>query len=281
MDARRGFAGLRVLSLESRHAAEMSKLIANFGGLPVLAPSMREVPLRSNREALRFAEDLLAGHIAVVLFLTGVGTRALSRVVETTYPRERFRAALSRAAVVARGPKSLAALRELGVPITVTVPEPNTWREILDALDQRADSLPLRGRTVAVQEYGVSNPELLDGLTKRGARVLAVPVYEWQLPEDLGPLREAVRAIIAGTIDVVLFTSSVQVRHLMEIARQMNLVEEVLRASERMVVASIGPLTSEELRAHGWRVSLEPKVSKMGFLVKESADHCAAIMATG
>ncbi len=281
MDGRRGFSGLRVLSLESRHAGEMSKLIANFGGLPVLAPSMREVPLRSNREALRFAEELLAGRIDAVIFLTGVGTRALSRVVETTYPRERFRAALSRVAVVARGPKSLAALRELGVPIALSVPEPNTWRQVLEALDQRADSLPLRGRTVAVQEYGVSNPELLDGLAQRGARVLAVPVYGWQLPADLGPLREAVRAIITGAIDVMLFTSSVQVRHLMEVARQMNLEDAVQRAGERIVVASIGPLTSEELRAHGWRVSLEPKVSKMGFLVRESADHCAALMATG
>ena len=138
-----GFGGLKVLSLESRRAPEMAKLISAAGGQPLVAPSMREVPIESNQEALRFAELLFAGGIDVIIFLTGVGTRALAKVVESRYPRERFMAALSQIPVIVRGPKPAAALRELGIPVTLAVPEPNTWRELVEALDQYADSITL------------------------------------------------------------------------------------------------------------------------------------------
>ncbi len=123
-NSKNSFAGLRVLSLESRRAAEMAKLIANNGGKPTVAPSMRETPLASNTEALDFAGRLSKSEFDIVIFLTGVGTRALTRVVETIYPVEQFTAALRKIAVVARGPKPVAALKELGVPVTVAVPEP-------------------------------------------------------------------------------------------------------------------------------------------------------------
>ena len=183
-----GFNGLRVLSLESRRATEMAKLIANYGGRPIVAPSMREVPLESNTEALAFARTLADGGFDMAIFLTGVGTRALARVVETAYPLAEFSGFLSKIPIVARGPKPVAALKELGVPVTVAVPEPNTWRELLASLDGRASSLPLKGARVALQEYGATNPDLVAGLAERGAVVTRVPVYQWALPEDVAPL---------------------------------------------------------------------------------------------
>src|SRR5258708_3831553 len=213
-NSKSGFGGLRVLSLESRRAPEMAKLIESNGGTPTVAPSMREIPLASNTEALSFARRLTEDGFDIVIFLTGVGTRALTRVVETVYPVERFVTALRKIAVVARGPKPIAALKELGVPVTVALPHTNTWRDLLRTLDEKADSLPLKGRRVAVQEYGTSNPELLAGLSQRGARVTRVPVYEWGLPEDVEPLRAAVTAIVRDEFDVILFTTGIQVNHL-------------------------------------------------------------------
>jgi len=268
-----GLAGLRVLSLESRRAPEMAKLISNYGGEAVVAPSMREVPLESNTEALAFARALAAGGFDIVIFLTGVGTRTLACVAATLYPLEQFAAALGRTAVVARGPKPVAALRELGVPVTLAVPEPNTWRDLLRALDEKADSLPLAGRRTAVQEYGAANHELLEGLATRGAEVTRVPVYQWALPEDTGPLRAAIEAIADGRIDVALFTTSIQVNHLLQVAAEMNLEEGVRRAFSRILVGSIGPVTSEELRRHELEPDFEPAHSKMGFLVNEAAQR--------
>lgn len=274
-----GLAGLRVLSLESRRAAEMAKLIESYGGRAIVAPSMREVPLESNTEALAFARELAAGGFDMVIFLTGVGTKALARVAETAYPLDEFRAALGKIAVVARGPKPVAALRELGVAATMVVPEPNTWKDVLRALDQKSESLPLQGRRVAVQEYGSPNAELLEGLAERGANVTRVPVYQWALPEDTGPLRTAVQAIARGEIDVAMFTSSIQVEHLLRIAREENLEKPMRGAFTRIALGSIGPVTSEELRERKFSVDFEPEHPKMGFLVNEAGRRAAEIIA--
>jgi uroporphyrinogen-III synthase len=276
-----GFSGLRVLALESRRAPELAKMISAYRGEPVVAPAMREVPLETNTEALAFAADLLAGKYEMVIFLTGVGTRALLAVVETKYKREDYIAALARVQIVARGPKPVAALRELGLTPAVTAPEPNTWRELLQALDAATNpssDLRLRGARVAVQEYGVSNPELLLGLRERGASVTPVPVYQWALPQDLTPLRSAVQALSNGEIDVVFFTTSVQAAHLFQIATEMHLEDLMRRGLQRAVIASIGPTTSEELRRRGIVPDLEPSHPKMGFLVKEAAEQAAELL---
>ena len=278
-----GFAGLRVLALESRRAAELAKLISTYGGEPVVAPAMREVPLDSNTEALSFAEALLAGQFDIVIFLTGVGARAVLSVAETKYPREEFVAALQRVKVIPRGPKPIAVLRELGVTHALTVPEPNTWRELLQTLDEAANSSPefrLRGARIALQEYGVSNPELISGLTERGAIVTRVPVYQWALPEDIAPMQSAIKKLAAGQIDVVLFTTGIQVAHLFQVAGEMKLDHAVREGLRRMIVGSIGPTTSEELQRKGIQPDLEPSHPKMGFLVKETADHAASILRT-
>jgi len=276
--AKSGLSGLRVLSLESRRAAEMAKLIETYGGGAVSAPSMREVSLESNTEALDFARKLAAGDFDMVIFLTGVGARALAKVVETLYPVEKFAEALRKVAVVARGPKPVAALKELKVPVGIAVPEPNTWRDLLRTLDEKSAVAPLKDRRVAVQEYGASNADLLAGLAERGAQVTRVPVYQWALPEDTGPLRAAVDAVVRGEIDVALFTTQIQVAHLLRIAREMGREPDLRRAFACIVVGSIGPVTSQELREQGFAVDFEPEHPKMGFLVNEAAQRAKELL---
>src|SRR6202140_544420 len=239
-----GFAGMRGLALESPRAEELAKLITTYGGQPMVAPSMREVPLESNKEALTFAARLLAGEFDMVVFLTGVGTRALLGVVEKGHDRGEYIAALQRVRVVARGPKPVAALREIGITPAITAPEPNTWHELLRALDDAGTASPergLQGARVAVQEYGVSNPELLAGLKERGAQVTRVPIYQWALPHDLAPLRAAISAIAEGTVEVALFTTPVRAVHLFQVAGEMKLEESVKNGLSRAIVASLGP----------------------------------------
>jgi uroporphyrinogen-III synthase len=277
-ELKENFAGLRVLSLESRRGPEMAKLIANHGGEAIVAESMREIPLETNTEALEFGKKLFAGGFDMVIFLTGVGTRALARVVETISPLDQYLERLRKIAVVARGPKPVTVLKEWNVPIALTAPEPNTWREVLRALDENGAALPLNGRRVAVQEYGVSNLELIAGLAARGAQVTSVPVYEWALPANTGPLRSAIAAIARNEIDVILFTTGTQADHLLQIAAEMKEQDAVRRALSRMVVASIGPTTTERLREHGIAPDMEPAHPKMGYLVNEAAQRSAEIL---
>jgi uroporphyrinogen-III synthase len=253
--------------------------VSSYGGRPLVAPSMREVPLESNSEALAFADALVRGEFDLVILLTGVGTKAIVDVVERIRgSREPFIDALRRTKIAARGPKPVAVLRELQVPVWVTAPEPNTWRELLAALDEKRAECSLDGMRVAVQEYGASNPDLLSGLESRGARVTRVPVYQWTLPEDLEPLRAAVGTLARGGLDVVLFTTATQVVHLLQVAETMQMRNAVIDGLRRLVVASIGPTTSEELRQQGIEVDLEPSHPKMGFLVRETAERAEELV---
>jgi len=267
------FDGLRVVAFESRRASEIAELIRRQGGDPFVAPSMREAPLENNAEAFTFAERLFRGEFDMMILLTGVGTRALDKVLRTRYPPEAFAEALRKLAVVARGPKPLAVLREMQVTAAVAVPEPNTWRELLAAIANRPE------RRIAVQEYGKSNPELLEGLRGRGAEVTAVRVYQWDLPEDTGPLREAIHRIADGLADVAMFTTSIQLTHLFRIAAEAGLEKSVANRLRTMVIASIGPTTTEALEEFDLHPDITPTHPKMGFLVKETADQAPAILA--
>jgi uroporphyrinogen-III synthase len=271
------FDGARVLVFETRRARELASLVTTYGGQPMSAPAMREVPIDANDEAVAFAAALERGEYDIVVLLTGVGTRYLVDVVERAAgSRAPFLDALRRVKVVPRGPKPLAVLRELQVPVWVTVPEPNTWRELLAALDATGESL--QDRRVAVQEYGASNPELLAGLEARGATVTRVPVYRWALPEDRGPLEAGVRAIARGDADVALFTTATQVVHVFEVAASLQLADQVRQGLQRMMIASIGPTTSEALREHGLEPDVEPSHPKMGFLAREAAERSAGVL---
>lgn len=259
--------GLRVVALESRMSDQTAILLERAGGVAVRAPSMRELPLEDNAEALRFSERLIAGEIDVVIFLTGVGAKHLADAIETRFPADRWRAALDRTIVVARGPKPLTVLRGWKVRIDVQVPEPNTWRDLLEALDRSTD---VRGKRVAIQEYGQTNTELTDGLAARGAaEVIRVPVYRWALPEDLGPLKAAIHGCVDGTVGAIVVTSAQQVRHMMQVAES-EALGEALKASlrESVVIASVGPVATEALGEFGLVPDIVPEHPKLGPLVK-------------
>ena len=269
---KKGFAGLRVAAFEGRRAREIEQLIVKYRGVPLLAPSMAEVPLTQNVSAIEFGEKLLGREIAVVLFLTGVGTQGLFDVLETRFPKEKLVAELRRITVVARGPKSVEVLRSVGVPVSIAVPDPGTWREILEIVDDSERFPPLQGLTVAVQESGGPNFELLAELKNRGARVLQVPVYRWTLPSDTKPLEEAIRALIAGHCEVTLFTNSMQVSHLFQVAEQKSCSPELRRALSHVLVGSIGPLCSQSLLDQGVEVDVEPREPRMARLVADLAE---------
>jgi uroporphyrinogen-III synthase len=148
---------------------------------------------------------------------------------------------------------------------------------MLRAIDEELGS-SLGEMRVAIQEYGASNPELLSALSSRSRNLTKVPVYQWALPEDLEPLRQGVLALVNATIDVVLFTTSVQVIHLFQVAEQMGLASRLRDALQSVVVFSIGPTTSEELAHYEIQPDFEPSRPKMGFLVNEAAEHCARLL---
>jgi uroporphyrinogen decarboxylase len=264
----KGFKGLRVVSFESRRSDQMADLIRRNGGEAIVAPSMREIPLEDNKEALAFGERLLKGEFDLIVLMTGVGTRTLFDILKTKYPFDQIKSAFANTLLAARGPKSVAILHEAGLNPAIKAEEPNTWKELLTAIDQQG---PVNGKSVAVQEYGVTSKDFIAALEKRGARVTRVPVYRWALPEDTQPLRKALKLVADGQADVALFTSATQLSNVLQVAKEDGIEKEVLAGFSHMVIASVGPVCSQFLDEYGVPVDIEPEHPKMGNLVLEAS----------
>jgi uroporphyrinogen-III synthase len=242
-------------------------MIARQGGEPVEAPALREVPLRGPLGLDLLEAELVQGVPVLLILLTGVGADLLIEGLSQNLPRDQVLAMLNAptTTIVCRGPKPHAVLKPLGVKPALVVGEPNTWRDVLRELD----ALELaRGRSVYVQEYGRTNTELMQGLEAREAlSVRQIKTYVWTLPEDLEPLRAAIERVASGDAEVVLFTSGVQLTHLLEVAEQLGATARLRAGLQRVVVASVGPLTSEALRAAGIPPDIEPEHPKLGHLM--------------
>ena len=262
-----------MLSLESRRAKEMEALIRRWNGDPFVAPSVQERAIGSNADAIAWAEKLIAGEFDLVLFTTGVGLAYLRDAVLTKYTLEDFSNALKNVTVAARGPKPLAILHELGVKPTVRIPEPNTWREMVPIVESRPE------RRISVQEYGRPNPEFTAALKALGAVVNTIAIYRWEFPDDIGPLKEAARRLSRGDVDVLVFTTSIQYSHLMEISANLGFADKVFHAMQsHTVVASVGPIMTAALREHGIEPDIEPDYPKMAALVRAAAEQSNAAL---
>ncbi|HEV2200795.1 MAG TPA: uroporphyrinogen-III synthase [Bryobacteraceae bacterium] len=268
------FAGLRVLSLESRRAKEMDTLIRREGGDPFVAPSVQERALEDHGDAIRFVERLEAGEFDMLICMTGTGLAFFRDRVAAYAAMDRLGAALRRVAIVSRGPKPLPILRELGARADIVVPEPNTWREIVDAVAPRPE------RRIVVQEYGRPNPEMNAALEQLGANVTPMVVYRWELPDDLEPLRAAAHRLAGRQFDVILFTSSIQLDHLMKVAGDLGVQLQVSNAlREYTAIASVGPVMTASLEAAGLPADIAPVHPKMAALVKAASDTASAVLA--
>lgn len=246
---------MRIIALESRRAQEMRELLRRNGLDAFVAPSVREVGLEENGAAVAFGSALAAGEFDAVICLTGVGVRRLAALLG-----ERFDG-MRTVAAIARGPKPARALRELGVEPAEVAPDPATYRELLAIVARRGE------RRVAVQEYGRPDERLLEGLAELGCTVTAVPVYQWAMPEETGPLEEAVRRIAAGEAEIVAFTASVQWAHLHEMAARMGV--DLAPRLRGMKIVSIGPTMTETLREAGFAPWLEASPPKLGVLIHQ------------
>lgn len=271
-----GLSGLRVALFESRFGGEFENLVRKQGGEPLLGPTLVEAPLALGEELADFVARLRAGEVDVFMALTGVGTRKLVTLVAPLIAGEELRDLLAATILVARGPKSVSALRELGVKAQVVAPEPHTWETMLAALEAHT---PLSDKRVALQQYGIPHERLTRALEQRGARVLQVPVYRWQLPEDTSALERVVQSLCAGSVEVMLFTAGPQAAVLLQVAARMG-VEDALRAAlTRVAMGSVGPSCTETLRSLELEPDFEPEHGKMGHLVLEAGRRAAEVLA--
>ncbi|MBT6176224.1 MAG: uroporphyrinogen-III synthase [Deltaproteobacteria bacterium] len=270
IDPKKPLSGLRIASFESRHSSNMAKLLEKRGATPLQAPSLQEVPYQDHTDAIAFGEVLLAGNCSCLIVMTGVGTKILIEAMSTRWPQELIVAALSKATIISRGPKPVATLKQYGLKPLLVADPPNTWEKVLELLD---DQWPISQKRIHVQEYGARNQAFIDELKKRQADVCPIPIYGWQLPDDTGPLQIAIHEIIQGKVDCMVFTSSHQISNLMHVANEIGQESSLRHAMERVIIASIGPVTGAAIRKQGFTVDIVPEKHKMGHLVKAISDE--------
>ena len=267
--------GRRIVVLEARLPSELGALVTRHGGQPIAAPALREVPIPMRQEVRDLVDAVCSRAIDMVVFLTGVGARALIGAADELGRRDAFLDALRHTTIACRGPKPVAVMRTHDVPIALVAPEPYTSEDLAGAIvDQGWD---LRGKRVALQHYGEVNTYLRTRLQEMGARITEVSLYTWALPEDVRPVEDAVRTVVARHADAVLFTTQSQVRNLFRIAEGMDQRDALTEALTRDVVAApVGPVCARALINEGVTPHLEPEHPKMGPLVLALAAYFEA-----
>ncbi len=258
----------RIGLLESRRADELAALVRRWGGVPVCAASVREVPSSLDHRA--FLERLAARQFSVLILLTGAGARALLDQADAAGLRDAVLVALRHTTLACRGPKPLRVLTKYRLAPAIVTERPHTGTELLRALE----ATPLRGVRVALVHYGERSQALSDAIVARGGLLEDVCLYEWALPEDREPLRQIARAAVSGDLDALLFTSQVQLRHLLLVAAEIAIADQVVRAlSDEVVVGAVGPVCARALGNEGIVPDVLPGQPTSVALVGALADY--------
>jgi uroporphyrinogen-III synthase len=254
--------GKRIALLERRQHREFALLVEKLGGVPVIAPAMDEVVSLDDYHT--FIDGLLDGRFSIAILLSGVGFVTLMKEVERRGRLHPVLDALRQLTLVCRGAKPLAALTAYKLKPQVTTAKPHTTRELERALA----TIDVDGRGVALIHSGERNTAVAEGLRARGSRLLEVFPYERTRPDNQGPLAQVVRDVIAGRIDVMLFTNQSQCQHLFEVAREMSQAEGLaLSLRQSVVVGAVGPVSARALERAGIVPNIVPRTANMPALL--------------
>ena len=260
------YAGMKskvVAILETRTGAHLGELIARRGGIPLLAPALEEVPDVDPQAVASLLAQWRINAFKMVIFQTGVGTRALFQATDAAGLTAELLRHLSSSVVVVRGPKPVGELNARGVRIDIRAATPFTTETVLAAVSD----VPLRDARVLVQRYGEANRRLCQALEARGASVQEIATYRWALPADIGPLNALLHALAQSRVDAVVFTSAVQIHNLHAAAEMAGAASNLASQLNGLVIASIGPVCSRALREHGIAPTFEASPPKLGALV--------------
>lgn len=266
--------GARVALLESRFSSTLANLVELYGGRPYAVPALRESTVNSPRVD-QLVTGLSRGRFSTVIFQTGVAAQLLFDEAERRDKLVEVVDRLSRCTTVVRGPKPQAVLGRYGVKSSVKIEEPYTTAELVSALA----TIDIARKYVALLHYGERNTELALVLRTRGARLAEFLLYEWRLPLDTAPLTAMVREIVGGRVDAIAFTNQIQIRHLHAVATEIGFSDDLMNVLTRdVVVASIGPSCTHQLRQFGIHPRVVPPIPKMRPLIASLADYFGYVL---
>ncbi|HXH55930.1 uroporphyrinogen-III synthase [Iamia sp.] len=266
-------AGFSIGVTADRRADEQAELLRRRGAEVVHGPVIRTLALTDGPELEAATEALIDDPPEVLVALTGVGVRSWFEAADGRGRGDALRDRLARTTVLARGPKAAGALATVGLDAGWQAPGESS----VEVLAHLSDDLT--GRRIAVQRDGDDRAHLALALAERGADVVDVPVYRWELPLDRAPATSLVAAIVSGQLDAVTFTTAAAASNLFALAAEHGgpqLVAALTAALRGPVVpVCVGPMSAARLAGLGVADPLYPLRWRLGPMVRCVVDALA------
>jgi uroporphyrinogen-III synthase len=247
--------GKRIAVPEMRELEIFSSLLERRGAEVLRCPLVTIYDTPHSAAVLAFAVQVSEGAFDDFVLITGEGLTRILSCINRHDPalQERFVAGLAKLRTITRGPKPARVLRSLGLKPNVEAKAPTTSGviEVLKPLD-------LKGRRVALQLYGNDpNMMLQTFLRERGVVLTTVAPYVYGNAADAATVSALLERMAAGEVDAIAFTSKLQIERLVS-EQPAQLVK---RALSRTLIAAVGPIVAESIRAHGFEVASSPEHS--------------------
>jgi|SRR5215472_997412 len=246
--------GYRILILETREEAQFSRLLTEHGADVLQCPmfAINDAPDPAPIEAwIRRAIDTPFDDLVL---MTGEGLRRLMKVVRRLGVERDFMAALGRARKFARGPKPGRALREIGLQ-----PQQTTEKPTSEGIAEMLSRLDLKGHRLGLQLYpDRDHSALIGAIAAQDAEVDPVLPYVYDAKAADTNIVTAIEEMAQGRIDAIALTSSGQARRLFDVAKAHGCEARLREGLAKTPIASVGPVVSDELAAHGLRAAISP-----------------------
>ncbi|MCY2938690.1 MAG: uroporphyrinogen-III synthase [Planctomycetota bacterium] len=253
--------GKVVALAEYRFLDALAGMLTREGATTLRVPLVSILDTEDTSHVDAWIDMAKANGFDLAVFMTGEGIRRLAARADLTGQKTSFVAGLSKIRILTRGPKPVAALRELGLGPSFQAPAPTT-----DGLITALGGEDLRGKSVGVQLHGNDNPPLITAIESAGATAHVVKPYRYAPATDSGRVVDFIRRMGQGEIDLLAITSSPQVDRLFEVAHEAGLEAELHEGLKKTLIASVGPVASATLERLGVRVDVCPED---GFVMKK------------
>ncbi len=268
-------AGLVVLVTADRRSGELAAALGRRGAAVRHAPALGMVPHIDDAALLAGTRSLLADPPDTVVVTTGIGFRGWIEAADAAGLAEPLVDMLRGTRIVARGPKARGAIQAAGLTAD-WVAESETSAEIAEVLLDEG----VAGRDIAVQHHGAGADGLDEAFAAAGARVRSLVVYRWGPPPDPAVVAASVRAVAAGEIDAVVFTSAPGAHAWLTAADEAGVTDRIVARARQggVVMAAVGPITAKPLLERGIE-PLVPDRGRLGSLVRALVGHYGGLQA--
>ncbi len=246
---------IKVALAESRELDLLAQMLEREGASVLRCPLVTILDAPDPAPVVAWVRRLIAGDFQDIIFYTGEGVRRILHFATDAGLREGCLSALGRVRKITRGPKPVRALREVGLSPDVVAEAPTTAGLIATLQLEN-----LTNRAIGLQIYGQEpNAEMVAFLQGKGAVVSMVAPYVYASESEDARVEDLIRAMAAGEVSAILFTSSPQVARLTEVAEKRGMSATLKTALSRTRVAAVGPIVAGQLLRHGIRADTMPE----------------------